>query len=107
MSRRADFDRVFRRGRRQEGSLLGLRAAPNERALSRYAYSISKRVGNAVVRNRIRRRLREAVRALPLREGWDIVFLARPAAATSDFQSLKAEMRSLVERARLLPKDEA
>ncbi len=69
---------------------------------SRFAYSIPRRVGNAVTRNRLRRRLREALRSLPLREGFDLVIVARPPAAQASFHALKTELTLLLRRARLL-----
>ena len=74
----------------------------NERALSRYAYTVSKRVGNAVVRNRVKRRLREAVRSLPVSEGFDLVIVTRPEAARATFWELKSELAKLLARAKLL-----
>lgn len=74
----------------------------NEQPLSRYAFAISKRVGNAVVRNRVKRRLREILRLNALAEGYDIVIVARPAAAEIDFQTLKSELSLLLKRARIL-----
>jgi len=74
----------------------------NEQPLSRYAFAISKRVGNAVVRNRVKRRLREILRLNVLAEGYDIVIVARPAAAETDFQTLKSELSLLLKRARIL-----
>jgi ribonuclease P protein component len=59
-------------------------------------------VGKAVVRNRVRRRLREIARALRPLEGFDVVLTARPEAATAGFQALKAEAELLFKRARLL-----
>jgi ribonuclease P protein component len=82
---------------------MAVRSVPNEVGISRFAYSISKRVGKAVVRNRVRRRLREAIRSLPIAEGHDIVIVARNPAAQSDFWALKAELTLLLTRARLLP----
>jgi ribonuclease P protein component len=96
---------VFREGRHNSGRLLAVRSLPNERPLSRYAYSVSKRVGKAVVRNKVRRRLREIMRALPVAEGQDIVITARPEAAKADFQALKAELTLMLQRARLLPRE--
>jgi ribonuclease P protein component len=77
----------------------------NEQPLTRYAFAISKRVGNAVTRNRIKRRLREVLRLSALTEGYDIVIVARPAAAETDFQALKTELTLLMKRARLLESD--
>ena len=102
MRRRVDFDRVFQQGRHNSGRLLALRSASNELAFSRFAYAIPKRVGPAVVRNRVRRRLREILRVLPFQEGFDVVISVRPEAAQSSFYALKQEVETLLRRARLL-----
>ena len=103
---RADFDRVFQHGRHNSGRLIAVRSVPNEKPLSRYAYAISKRVGTAVVRNKVRRRLREALRSLPIREGFDLVITVRPASAPASFQELRTELALLLRRARLLDERE-
>jgi ribonuclease P protein component len=59
-------------------------------------------VGKAVVRNRVRRRLREIVRSLPIVEGQDVVIVVRPPATSSDFAALRQELTRLFQRARLL-----
>ena len=100
--RRADFDRVFQGGRHNSARLLVLRSVENELQWSRYAYAIPKRVGKAVVRNRLRRRLREILRLTPLKEGFDLLISARNEAAAANFQSLKAELLLLLKRAQLL-----
>ncbi|HEY7465337.1 MAG TPA: ribonuclease P protein component [Dehalococcoidia bacterium] len=102
MRRRVDFDRVFQQGRHNSGRLLALRSTPNELAFSRFAYAVPKRVGTAVVRNKVRRRLREILRALPFEEGFDVVISVRPEAARSSFYALKQEVETLLRRARLL-----
>ncbi len=81
---------------------MAVRSVKNGQTLSRFAYSVSKRVGNAVVRNRVRRRLREIVRLLPFLEGYDVVITARPPAATSSFQELGVELTRLMKRADLM-----
>jgi ribonuclease P protein component len=81
---------------------MALRSAPNGRELSRYAYAIPKRVGTAVARNRVRRRLREALRSLPVSEGYDLVISVRQEAAAASFHALLAELTLLLRRARLI-----
>jgi ribonuclease P protein component len=102
LRRRADFDRVFQQGRHNSARLLAVRSVSNDQALTRYAFAIPKRVGGAVVRNRVRRRLREILRSLPLLEGFDVVITVRPEAASSTFYALKQEMTTLLKRGRLI-----
>ena len=102
LRRREEFSAVHRRGRSWANALLVLRVLPNGLARSRVGFSISKRVGKAVVRNQIRRRLREAVRALPPRGGNDVVVIARGPAARADYHRLLASLRALLLAARLL-----
>jgi len=75
---------------------------PNQGPLTRIGYAIPKRVGPAVTRNLVRRRLREALRLLPIREGFDVVITVRPEAAPVTFHSLRAELMLLLRRAKLL-----
>ena len=109
---------MFQHGRHNSARLLAVRSIANEalrqssgQALrpdtgqipfTRYAFAIPKRVGNAVVRNKVRRRLREILRLLPLREGFDLVISVRPAAAEVNFFALKMELTTLLRRARVL-----
>ena len=81
----ADFERARRRGRSWGNALLVLHACSGSDAGPRCGFSISRRVGKAVVRNRVRRRLREILRPRMARvpAGWDLVFTARPAAAAA------------------------
>ena len=93
---------VYAEGSRRSCELLVMRALPNGLDQSRYGLSISKRVGGAVVRNKAKRRLREILRRVPMKPGWDVVFIARPQAATADFASLRSAVESLLSRERLL-----
>jgi len=83
-----------------------MKALPNGLTLSRYGLSVSKRVGKAVTRNRIKRLLREILRIVPLKPAWDIIFIVRPAAATADYASLKRSVEGLLSRASLLETEE-
>ena len=81
---------------------MAVRSVANQGPLSRFGYAVSKRVGNAVIRNRVRRRLREILRLLPLREGFDVVITVRQEAAQATFQALQTELQTLLRRAKLL-----
>lgn len=100
----ADFERVRRRGRSWGSELLVLYAARSDQQGTRCGFAVSRRVGQAVVRNRVRRRLREIARQrLPrLRPGWDLVFSARPTAAGASFAELGLTVDRLLDRARML-----
>src|SRR6266508_3670536 len=99
----AAFERARRRGRSWSTALLALSAVPNDLEVTRCGFVVSRRVGNAVARNRVRRRLREIVRRLmgPLPAGWDLVLSARPAAAAAAYAELEAAVRELLGRAKL------
>ncbi len=105
LRRRKDFDALFRQRRNWANKLLVLRSLPNQLDHNRYGFITSKRLGGAVVRNRVRRRLREAVRSLPIRSGWDVVIAARVPAARSDFHELKESVAELLGSARMLSLD--
>ena len=102
LRRRNEFAGVYRRGRAWSNEVLVLRALPNNLEHNRFGFSVSRKVGNAVVRNRVRRRLREALRALPLRHGWDLVVIARPITATLSFAELRVALEATATRGRLL-----
>lgn len=99
---RKDFDAVFRRGRAWNNDLLVLRTLPNDLSHNRYGFVTSKRVGKAVVRNRVRRRLSEALRVQSVKPGWDVVISAKTRTAGADFHELKRAVVDLLARANLL-----
>jgi ribonuclease P protein component len=99
---RKDFVSVYRRGRAWATRFLVLRALPNDLPHQRCGFVVSKRVGKAVVRNRLKRRLREGLRPLPVQPGWDLILLARPPAARASYHELREAIANLLSRARLL-----
>ena len=102
LRRRKDFDSVFRGGRAWSNKLLVLRSLASDLPHNRIGFITSKRVGGAVVRNRVRRRLREALRPLPMATSWDVVVSAKTAAAGADYQELKRAVIDLLARAGIL-----
>lgn len=104
LSKRSEFNFVFKKGRIAGAKVISVRSAPNKLNVTRCSFMITKKVGIAVVRNTVRRRLREIIRSLPLKEGVDVIMLARPEAAGLSFQELKEDVELACERARLLEK---
>jgi ribonuclease P protein component len=75
---------------------------PNGLSLSRCGFSVGKKVGKAVIRNRVKRILREVIRLAPIKPGWDIIFIARSNSTTAQYTDLNREVVSLLIRARIL-----
>lgn len=100
-----EFVRVRTEGRTIHGGLLllGVLELAEEIAF-RVGFVTSKRVGGAVVRNRVRRRLREIVRRHQhdVREGVWLVVVARPAAGRASSEELEAEWMKLMQRGKLM-----
>jgi len=85
--------------------LLVLYVAPNDLDQPRVGITVSSRVGKAVVRNRVRRRLRDAVRARldHLADGTDLLVIARPSSATATWSELCAALDAVLRRAGATP----
>ncbi|HKV62058.1 MAG TPA: ribonuclease P protein component [Candidatus Acidoferrum sp.] len=99
--RRGEFDAVYRAGKRRSSSHFTVFFRANELPQSRFGFSIKKALGGAVVRNRIRRRLREIVRChrLEIPAGWDIVIHPKSPVARAEFAALTAELLRLLKSA--------
>jgi len=102
LTKTAQYGLVYNKGNRWGSDLLVMRALPNGLDLSRYGFSVGRRLGKAVVRNRAKRLLREILRQMLLKPGWDIIFIARAKAAGASFVNLQHSVRELLARAGLL-----
>ncbi|MGB8647488.1 MAG: ribonuclease P protein component [Anaerolineae bacterium] len=100
----ADVQRVWQQGGTWAHPLLVLRARANGLADTRVAFVVSKKVGNAVARNRAKRRMREVTRhAFPrIASGYDVVLIGRPPLVTAPFDQVAAALAAVLGRANLL-----
>jgi ribonuclease P protein component len=103
-----DFKRVRRTGKSYAHPLIVLVASPNELTISRFGFTAGRSLGNAVQRNRAKRRLRHL--AQDFRDkfvpGWDIVLIARKPCLTAPWPDLHQALKDLSQRADLLARME-
>ncbi|HXW54944.1 MAG TPA: ribonuclease P protein component [Candidatus Cybelea sp.] len=99
---RAEYDAVYADARRRSSEQFTVFVRSNALEFSRFGWSVKKGLGNAVRRNRIRRRLREMIRLQQgeIEPGWDIVIHPRGSVATGNFAALSRELLRLLPSAR-------
>ena len=102
-----DFRKVLREGRSWAHPLIVLSALPNDLEYSRFGFSVSRKIGKAVVRNRVKRLMREATRLRleSIKEGWDMVFTARQPIREANFHQVDRAIEDLLRRAGLLKEE--
>ncbi|MEA2691849.1 MAG: ribonuclease protein component [Acidobacteriota bacterium] len=99
LRRRADYLRCYRTGRRRHGSLAILYFIPNELGHPRIGITASRKVGKAVVRQRLKRRIKESYRRWKRRgslPAMDLVVHLKPEAGKADYLSFRAELLRLL-----------
>ena len=93
---------MYRLGKSFRSEKVTLRALWTGGPASRFGFTASRTLGGAVVRNRVKRRLREIVGALPVAKGWDIVLSARTQAVGAEYGSLASSDEALMRKAGVL-----
>ncbi len=102
----AEIERLRREGRSLAHPLLVLLMLPNDRDLSRFGFSVGRRIGKAARRNRVKRRMRESVRQRLARQevasGWDILLIARRPIVDASYQQVDEAIGLLLRRAKVM-----
>ena len=98
LTRKRDFEAAFKTGRKSVGSAFVCYVVRRESQGRKFGFAVSRKVGTAVVRNRVKRYLREFYRTHRARIDEDtlIVVVARPAAAKASFDECAKAMRRLL-----------
>ena len=102
------FRRLYQKGKSAANKYLVIYCRRNGSSENRIGYTVSSKLGHAVVRNRVRRRLREIYRLheSQFRPGWDLVVVARSRAVDAPYKKLEGAYLSLAEKLELLQKEE-
>ncbi|MCZ6539379.1 MAG: ribonuclease P protein component [Chloroflexi bacterium] len=96
--RPAEFRRVFACGKRTSDPYLNITVLRNELSYSRVGLSVSKRVGHAVTRNLVKRRMRHALAEMNIAGGWDVVVTAKPQVSSVSYSTLDEVMKRSLNR---------
>ena len=108
LKKNKEFNFVYRRGNPRTAAHLVRVAAKSRYGGVRAGFSVSKKIGKSVVRNKVRRRLKEAAREiLPLTNGnYCVVFIARTSIENAAYKQIKDEMKTLLKKQGLIAGDE-
>ena len=105
LKKKKDFERVFKLGKGCQEGFLFLKATKNNLEASRFGFIVSQKISKkAVVRNKVKRRLRAIIRKnLPrIKKGLDIVLITRPGVENENFKSIEKNIDRIFTKAKIL-----
>jgi ribonuclease P protein component len=104
LSRPQEFAAFQGSGTTKSNPLFTARFVRTDLETTRFGFATGRKLGGAVVRNRVRRRLREALRVMApsFQPGWDVLIIARPALVDADHDALVGALRRLLARGGVL-----
>ncbi|WP_333860963.1 ribonuclease P protein component [Clostridium sp.] len=105
LKKNAEFRAVYKRGKSFSNNLLVVYLYINKKSINRLGVSVSKKVGKSVVRNRIKRLIKESVRlnssCIKVENGYDLVFIARKASSGKSYVEINNSVKNLIRKAGL------
>ena len=96
------YSEIHENGISSANRFLVIRVLANSLDQSRFGFLVGKRIGNAVVRNKVKRRLKEAVRSNQIETGWDAIFIARQGSEKANAEELRKAAFGLLKRNNLV-----
>jgi len=107
LTRKKEFNEVYNKGNSVVDRLLVLYCLPNSKPFSRFGFSVGKKVGKAVIRNRLKRIMREICRTniRMIKEGYDCVIIVRPRSAGEKYSSLEKSFLKLAGKAKIIKRE--
>lgn len=101
----SDFRKVYKHGKSFANRYLVMYILENKSGSSRIGISVSKKVGNAITRNKLRRRIKECYRLdidENVKEGFDIVFIARVSSKDSEYKDIEKSIKHLAKKSNII-----
>ncbi|MFH1308467.1 MAG: ribonuclease P protein component [Patescibacteria group bacterium] len=99
LKKKTDFDSVYKKGYTIAGKLVFLKVLKNKTQNSRFGFIVSKKVSKkAVIRNKIKRRLRSIVKNIDIKNGIDVIITTNPEIVEKTYQEIKLEMEDLFKK---------
>lgn len=105
LKKNQDFRKVYRNGKSVANKYLVLYKCPNNQAINRLGISVSKKVGNSVVRSRVTRLIRESYRLNEekiIYPGWDFIVIARGSANGASYQEISSALMHILKQQKVL-----
>ncbi|KXZ40760.1 ribonuclease P protein component [Alkalithermobacter thermoalcaliphilus JW-YL-7 = DSM 7308] len=104
LKKSSDFAKVYNNGKSFANKALVIYILENNLGKNRVGFSVSKKIGNSVVRNRVKRLIRESFRLNndKIRQGYDIVFISREGAKDLDYKSIEKFMINLFKKSKII-----
>ena len=98
------FKNVYENGKSYGNRLLVMYISKNKLDYNRVGFAVTKKIGNSVIRNKVRRRMKESYRVnrLKIKEGYDLIFIPKINSRNSNYQQIESAMLHLFKITHLL-----